>query len=368
MKLISVVGARPQFIKAAILSEALREMPDVHEHIIHTGQHYDPRMSQVFFDELGLAEPSWNLSVGSASHGVQTGRMLAGIEEILLGQGADALLIYGDTNSTLAGALAAVKLHIPVVHLEAGLRSFNRQMPEEINRVVADRVSSLLLCPTSAAVRNLAAEGIRDGVHLIGDVMYDCLERFDAAAPFTQTLQDTYGLRRREYVLMTCHRAENTDSQARLAEIVGAANQVAGTFPVLFIVHPRTRKAMAALDVTVHANLRMTEPVSYLEMLALEREAALVLTDSGGVQKEAFFFRVPCVTMRDETEWVETVESGANRLAGADANRIVEAAQAQLNRTEPLPEAGEYYGAGRASERAAKLIAEIGGGRGGPAS
>jgi UDP-GlcNAc3NAcA epimerase len=360
MELISVVGARPQFIKAAILSEALRELPDVDERIVHTGQHYDRRMSQVFFDELGLAEPCWNLGVGSASHGEQTGRMLAGIEEILLAQRADAVLVYGDTNSTLAGALAAAKLEIPVVHVEAGLRSFNRRMPEEINRVVADRLSSLLLCPTTAAVDNLTREGIRDGVHLVGDVMYDCLQRFDGIAPSTSTLRSDHGLTRGEYVLMTCHRAENTDSQSRLAQIVLAANQVAGTLPVLFLVHPRTRKAIAALDVTAEPSVRMAEPASYLEMLALEREAALVLTDSGGVQKEALFYRVPCVTMRDETEWVETVESGANRLAGADADRIVEAVEAQLARQDPVPDHAEYYGSGRASRRSAKLIAEYG--------
>ena len=327
---------------------------------MHTGQHYDRQMSQVFFDELGLAEPSWNLGVGSASHGEQTGRMLTRLEAILLRHRPDAVLVYGDTNSTLAGALAAAKLQIPVVHVEAGLRSFNPRMPEEINRVVTDRISNLLLCPTSAAVSNLAAEGIREGVHRVGDVMYDCLERFDAAAPFTQTLQDTYALRRREYVLMTCHRAENTDSRDRLERIVRAANRLAATLPVLFIVHPRTRKAIAALDVTAEPNLRMAEPVSYLEMLALQREAALILTDSGGMQKEALFYRVPCVTMRDETEWVETVESGANRLAGADADRIVDAARAQLARQEPVPDHADYYGRGKASQRSAELIAEHG--------
>jgi len=327
---------------------------------VHTGQHYDRQMSQVFFDELGLPEPSWNLGVGSGSHGEQTGLMLTQLEEILLSRHPDAVLVYGDTNSTLAGALAAAKLQIPVFHVEAGLRSFNRQMPEEINRVVADRISALLLCPTPTAVGNLAAEGIRDGVHLVGDVMYDCLERFDEAAPFTQALEDAYSLRRREYVLMTCHRAENTDNQARLAEIVRAANRLAATLPVLFIVHPRTRKAIAALDVAAEADLRMAEPVSYLQMLALEREAALILTDSGGMQKEALFYRVPCVTMRDDTEWVETVESGANCLAGAVADRIVEAAEAQLRRADPLPDAAAYYGGGKASRRCAKLIAEYG--------
>jgi UDP-GlcNAc3NAcA epimerase len=362
MELISVVGARPQFIKAAILSEALRERPEVRERVIHTGQHYDPGMSQVFFDQLGLPEPSWNLGVGSASHGEQTGQMLAKLEEILLTQHPDAVLVYGDTNSTLAGALAAAKLRIPVVHVEAGLRSFNRRMPEEINRVVADRLSSLLLCPTPTAVSNLAGEGIRDGVHLVGDVMYDCLRRFDEMAPFTRTLQDAYGLRRRAYVLMTCHRAENTDDRERLGQIMQAANRVAEILPVLFLVHPRTRKAIAAVEVTAHANLLMAEPVSYLQMLALEREAALILTDSGGVQKEAFFYGVPCVSMRDETEWVETVESGANRLAGADADRIVEAVEAQLGREDPLPDAAEYYGGGKACRRSAALIAEHGAG------
>jgi UDP-GlcNAc3NAcA epimerase len=360
MELISVVGARPQFIKAAILSEALRELPEVHERIVHTGQHYDPRMSQVFFDELGLPEPSWNLGVGSASHGEQTGEMLAGLEEILLGQHPDAVLVYGDTNSTLAGALAAAKLQIPVVHVEAGLRSFNRRMPEEINRMVADRVSNLLLCPTSAAVSNLASEGIRDGVHWVGDVMYDGLRRFDEMAPFTRALQDAYGIDRRGYVLMTCHRAENTDDHDRLGQILRAAGRVAETLPVLFLVHPRTRKALAAVDVTAPEHLRMAEPVSYLEMLALEREAALILTDSGGVQKEAFCYGVPCVSMRQETEWIETVQSGANLLAGADAECIVEAVEAQLSRGAPLPDAATYYGGGKASRRSAKLIAEYG--------
>ena len=338
------------------------------EQIVHTGQHYDQSMSQVFFDELRLGEPSWNLGVGSASHGEQVGRMLAGIEEILVRHRADAVLVFGDTNSTLAGALAAAKLQIPVVHVEAGLRSFSSRMPEEINRVVADRLSSLLLCPTPSAVSNLAAEGIRDGVHLVGDVMYDCLKRFDDNAPFTRALQETYAIRSREYVLMTCHRAENTDNRARFREIMRAADRIAESLPVLFLVHPRTRKAVATIDPTPCADLHMAEPVSYFKMLALEREAALILTDSGGVQKEAFFYGVPCVSMRDETEWVETVETGANVLAGADADRIVEAVQGQLNRTEPLAEAAEYYGDGRASERAAKLVAEIAGGRRGPAS
>jgi UDP-GlcNAc3NAcA epimerase len=317
-------------------------------------------MSQVFFDELGLAEPCRNLDVGSGSHGEQTGRMLAGIEEILLAQRADAVLVYGDTNSTLAGALAAAKLQIPVVHVEAGLRSFNRRMPEEINRVVADRLSSLLLCPTTAAVDNLTREGIRDGVHLVGDVMYDCLQRFDEIAPSTSTLRSDHGLTRGEYVLMTCHRAENTDDRDRLRRIMQAANRVARIMPVLFPVHPRTREAIAAIDVTAQAGLCLAQPVSYLEMLALEREAALILTDSGGVQKEAFFYGVPCVSLRDETEWVETVETGANRLAGADTERIVEAVEAQLARQHPLPDAAEHYGGGEASRRAAELIGQYG--------
>jgi UDP-N-acetylglucosamine 2-epimerase len=333
-KIVTVLGARPQFIKAAVVSRAIRAETGLDERIVHTGQHYDHRMSQVFFDELGLPEPSHDLQIGSGPHGEQTGRMLARLEAVLLEERPHAVLVYGDTNSTLAGALAAAKLRIPVVHVEAGLRSFDRHMPEEINRTVTDTLSSLLLCPTRRAVDQLAGEGITRGVHLIGDVMYDSAMQLAETARQRVDPLRAHGLHPGGYVLMTCHRAANTDDPTRLGQILLAAHRVAETLPVLFPVHPRTRKQLAVVDPPPHPNV-------------------------GGVQKEAFFFGVPCVTMRDETEWVETIETGANRLAGADTERIVEAARAQLNRTEPLPDAALYYGNGRAAEHAAELIARL---------
>lgn len=368
-KIVTVLGARPQFIKAAVVSRAIRAETGLDERIVHTGQHYDRRMSQVFFDELGLSEPSHDLRIGSGPHGEQTGRMLARLEAVLLEERPHAVLVYGDTNSTLAGALAAAKLRIPVAHVEAGLRSFDRHMPEEINRKVTDTLSSLLLCPTRRAVDQLAEEGITRGVHLVGDVMYDSAMQLAEAARERVDPLRAHGLHPGGYVLMTCHRAANTDDPTRLGQILLAAHRVAETLPVLFPVYPRTRKQLAVVDPPPHPNVHMVPPVSYLEMLLLERKAALILTDSGGVQKEAFFFGVPCVTMRDETEWVETIETGANRLAGADTERIVEAARAQLNRaqlnraqlnrTEPLPDAAPYYGNGRAAKHVAELVARL---------
>ncbi|MFQ5734491.1 MAG: non-hydrolyzing UDP-N-acetylglucosamine 2-epimerase [Planctomycetaceae bacterium] len=356
MKLLTVVGARPQFIKAAVVSRAFLERDDVDECLLHTGQHYDEKMSQVFFDELRIPRPQYNLAVGSGSHGKQTGRMLEGIENAIVAEQPDAVLVYGDTNSTLAGALAAAKLHVKVAHVEAGLRSFNRRMPEEVNRVLTDHVSDRLFCPTDEAVRNLAAEGITRNVHQVGDVMFDCTRQFGAIAESAVDPLAEHGLSRKEYVLMTCHRAENTDEEQRLQQILAAAADVSQTLPVLFPVHPRTRNKLAGLRSELPADLRLVEPASYLEMLVLERNAALVLTDSGGVQKEAFFCGVPCVTLRDETEWSETVECGANILAGADRGRILAAVERQRKRTDPLPDPGALYGEGRASQRIAESL------------
>jgi UDP-N-acetylglucosamine 2-epimerase len=322
VKVVSVVGARPQFIKAAPVSRVLRAR-GVTEVLVHTGQHYDRNLSALFFDELGVPDPDFNLGVGSGPHGWQTGQMLIRIEEILLQEHPDWALVYGDTNSTLAGALAAVKLHIPVAHVEAGLRSFNREMPEEHNRVLTDHVSDLLLCPTQTAVDHLFAEGVTQGVYLTGDVMYDAVlfngDLAESRSDVLSRLQLTSG----GYLLATVHRPQNTDDPAALSAILTAFGELEET--VVFPAHPRTRTALARFEVPMPSNVRLIDAVGYLDMLVLEKHARLILTDSGGVQKEAYFFAVPCVTLRDETEWVETVEAGWNLLVGADAARIVAA-------------------------------------------
>lgn len=332
MKILSLVGARPQFIKAAAVSRRLQEMNEesgrdrVDEVLVHTGQHYDENMSRVFFEELEIREADYNLGVGSAPHGAQTGRMLERIEAVLQKERPDFVVVYGDTNSTLAGALAAVKLHIPVGHVEAGLRSFNRRMPEEINRVVADHVSDILFCPTEKAVENLAREGISKGVHRVGDVMYDCALYYGKRAESRRDLLARLKLSPQRYALATVHRAENTDDSQRLRSIFRGLSRVAERgLPVVIPLHPRTRARISGLGMELKEAVRLLTPVSYIDMIALERNAKVIVTDSGGVQKEAYFYRVPCVTLRDETEWTETVESGWNVLAGAEADRIADA-------------------------------------------
>lgn len=352
MKITTVVGARPQFIKAAAVSRVLRATPGVHEVLIHTGQHYDENMSEVFFRELEIPEPDYNLGIGSGSHGAQTGRMLEAIEEVLLEEKPDWVLVYGDTNSTLAGALAAVKLHISVAHVEAGLRSFNRRMPEEINRVLTDHASDLLFAPTQAAVENLCREGIpEERIHLVGDMMYDAALYYGEKARRESRVLERLRLKPESYILVTIHRAENTDDPSRLRAIVEGLCEVGKSVPVVFPVHPRTRKALERhrlFDEAV-AYLRLIDPVGYLDMVMLEQNARLIATDSGGVQKEAFFYRVPCVTLRGETEWVELVELGWNRLvyphsADAVANGITEGLAS------PGGMEGEPYGNGRSGE------------------
>ncbi len=351
MKVVSIVGARPQFIKAAPVCRALRTRHE--EVLVHTGQHYDRAMSGVFFEELGIPEPDFNLGVGSGSHAHQTAEMLAAIEAVLVEQAPDWVLVYGDTNTTLAGGLAAAKLDIPVAHVEAGLRSFDRRMPEEVNRVVVDHVSSLLLCPTPAAVANLRDEGITCGVALVGDVMLDTARYQAEIAPAGDALA-AFGVEPGGYFLATVHRAGNSDDPERLAAIVRALGRVAR--PVIWPVHPRTAKNLAVfgLDVVARAagNVRMVDPVPYGETIALLKGAAALLTDSGGMQKEAYFFRVPCVTLRDATEWVETVELGWNVLAGADEERIV-AAASDLPRPVSHP---DVYGDGHAAEAIVSAI------------
>lgn len=356
MKLVTVVGARPQFIKASVVSMALRGV--CREVLVHTGQHYDRNMSGVFFEELKIPKPKYNLGVGSGTHGKQTGEMLIRIEEVLLGEKPDAVLVYGDTNSTLAGALAAAKLHIPVAHVEAGLRSFNRRMPEELNRVLTDHVSDLLFCPTRTAVRNLAEEGITEGVRVTGDVMLDSVLHFVGLArenPEKTKIFSELGIEPKRYRLATLHRAETTDGG------VGAVARIFGAFErlpekVVIPIHPRTRPlAEQALKEHDFGNILLTEPVGYLEMLLLTSNANQVLTDSGGLQKEAWFLGVPCVTLRRETEWVETLEGNWNVLAGLDAEKIYRLA----TRTAPDPAAREKkpFGDGHASEKIAKALA-----------
>jgi UDP-GlcNAc3NAcA epimerase len=331
MKIVTVVGARPQFIKAAPMSRALRAAH--REILIHTGQHYDDDMSAVFFRELGIPDPDVHLGAGGGGHAEQTAKMLTGIERVLLDEKPDWLLIYGDTNSTLAGALAASKVHIPIAHVEAGLRSFNRRMPEEINRVVADHLATLLLCPGDGAARNLANEGITRGVHVVGDVMADALLDAAARADASDVLV-RHGLEPRRYLLATVHRADNTDDPVRLSAILGAFADIGRT--ILFPLHPRTRGAIARAGLALPDNIRACSPLGYLDMVRALRDADLVLTDSGGLQKEACWLGVPCITLREETEWVETVESGWNRLAGADRSLIVAALRAPRPSARPI--------------------------------
>lgn len=355
MKILSVVGARPQFIKAAPVSRAVR--PLHREVLVHTGQHYDYEMSKVFFEGLRIPQPDHNLEVGSGPHGEQTGRMLAGLERIALDEKPDIVLIYGDTNSTLAGALAAAKLNIPVAHVEAGLRSFNRAMPEEINRIVADHLSSWLLCPTHASVENLRREGIQKGVHLVGDVMFDVAREAAEAARANTAALERFGVQPGQYLLATIHRAGNTDDAANLAGIVDAF--AAAGRPVVLPLHPRTKKCLARAGLlerlSAARNVRLSDPLGYLDFLTLLVYAEKVLTDSGGVQKEACFHRVPCITLRDETEWVETVAAGWNVLVGADARRIRE----EIARPVSPPSsavAGSDLWDGRAAQRIAALL------------
>ncbi|MEM4202657.1 MAG: UDP-N-acetylglucosamine 2-epimerase (non-hydrolyzing), partial [Candidatus Methanomethylicaceae archaeon] len=323
----------------------------IREVLVHTGQHYDYEMSGVFFDDLGLKPPDYHLGVGSGTHGYQTGEMLKRVEEVLLAEKPDVVMVYGDTNSTLAGALAAAKLRIPVAHVEAGLRSFNKRMAEEMNRVLTDHISDLLFCPTQTAVENLRREGITQGVYLVGDVMYDAALQYLALAEQKSRILERLGLRPKEYALATVHRAENTDDPQRLRAIFAGLEAIAQTgLPVILPLHPRTRKQAEALGLSPNG-VRVLEPVSYLDMLLLEKNARVILTDSGGVQKEAFFFRVPCVTLREETEWVETVEAGWNVVAGANRKRILDAIN---NRTRPDTKAA-LFGNGEA----ASLIVEV---------
>lgn len=351
-KVATILGARPQFIKAAMVSRALHANGAA-ESLVHTGQHFDANMSDVFFSELGLPRPSHHLGIGGGSHGQNTGRMIEAIERVLVEQRPDWVLVYGDTDSTLAGTLAAVKLHIPVAHVEAGLRSFNRGMPEEINRVLTDHAASLLFAPSETAVRHLGSEGIAgDSVRLVGDVMFDAALFYGAKAESASSILGTLGLRPAAYVLATIHRAENTDDPLRLGCILEGFALFGGD--IVLPLHPRTRGRLSALGMAPPGNVRLVDPVGYLDMVMLEKNACLIATDSGGVQKEAFFHRVPCVTLRNETEWTELLEAGWNRLAApTDAASVARAmVAAHGSRGEPVT----LYGDGKAAEKIARHI------------
>lgn len=358
-KILTVLGARPQFVKASVVSKAIRASGALREVVVHTGQHFDANMSDVFFAELDMAPPGHHLGIHGGSHGAMTGLMLESVERILLVEKPDVVLVYGDTNSTLAGALAAVKLHIPVAHVEAGLRSFNLAMPEEVNRILTDRISRWLFTPTETARAHLLREGV-DAAQIVavGDVMYDVAlhhgARLDAHAGRLAELGLTVG----GYVLATVHRAENTDDPARLAAVVHGLAAAAARQPVVWPLHPRTRGVLARDPVLGAAvsQLQLIDPVGYLDMLQLERHAALIATDSGGVQKEAFFFRVPCVTLRDETEWVETVQLGWNRLAPPTSAAAVAQAVAGALGTRGVQ--ASPYGQGDAAQRIAQRLAQ----------
>ncbi len=358
MKVVTVVGARPQFIKAAAVSRAISAHHGgrIEEVLVHTGQHYDKNMSQVFFEELGIPAPRYNLEISGGLHGAMTGRMLGAVEDVLLRERPDWLLIYGDTNSTLAGALAAAKLHIPVAHVEAGLRSFNMRMPEEVNRILSDRVSSLLFCPTETSVRNLQAEGLTQGVHNVGDVMYDVALFYRDRARDQSSVLSRLGLVEGGFALATCHRAENTDDPKRLNAILSALSDIAIDTPVVLPLHPRTRKLVVDYGLSsLLAGLTVTDPLPFLDMVSLEQAAQVILTDSGGVQKEAFFYRVPCITLRDETEWVETIQLGWNRLAGSSRENILAAYRGVRV---PSGESSAPYGDGYAAKRIVRLLAQ----------
>lgn len=357
MKIITVVGARPQFIKAAVVSREIAKSPQLSEKIVHTGQHFDANMSDIFFSELEIPSPAFNLDIGGGTHGEMTGKMLIGIESILLTEKPNLVLIYGDTNSTLAGALAAAKLHIPVAHVEAGLRSFNKKMPEEVNRIVADSLSEKLFAPTEAALANLLHEGYpREKVSVVGDVMYDAALFYGAKSEKHSTMLHQLGLESGKYALATVHRAENTDIPQRLEAIFNGLLIAAKSTKVVCPLHPRTKKHLIAMNLfnLLSEKLIFTEPLGYLDMVSLEKNAAIIVTDSGGVQKEAFFYQVPCVTLRDQTEWVELVTSGWNKLISPTSAQIV--AEGILGFIGGRGANIQPYGAGDAGQ---KIVAEL---------
>lgn len=349
IKLLSIIGARPQFVKASVVSRAVRAH-GIKEILVHTGQHYDDNMSRVFFEEMGIPRPDYNLEVGSGTQGVQTAATLERIERVMLDEKPDWVLVYGDTNATIAGALAAAKLHIPIAHVEAGLRSYNRTMPEEINRVVTDVLSTLLFCPTSAAVKNLEQEGMTRGVHVIGDVMVDTLQFYTPLGERQSHILERLVLQPKNYALMTIHRPANADSPERLQALMEALK--ACEYPVIFPVHPRTHRLVNQVFTLKNHPVQLVDPVGYLDMMVLEKNARIIVTDSGGIQKEAYLHKVPCLTVRPETEWVETVADGWNTLVN---DRIGELPA--LIDEPPIPRQwSAHYGDGRAAEKITEIL------------
>ncbi len=354
MKILTVIGARPQFVKAAALSREFAKHNNIEEVMVHTGQHFDANMSEIFFQEMEIPKPKYNLDINSVGHGAMTGRMLEGIEEILITEKPDLLLVYGDTNSTIAGALAAKKLHIKVAHVEAGLRSFNMEMPEEVNRILTDRISDYLLCPTQTAIDNLMIEGyenIDTTIVKTGDVMQDAAYFYAQKSEEKSTVVKDINLDK--YILTTLHRAENTDDKERLLQIVEALNEIHSTIcPIVLPLHPRTKKKLEQFDLKL--NVKTIDPVGYFDMIELIKNSSLVMTDSGGLQKEAFFFEKNCVTMRDQTEWVELIDAEVNVLVGADKSKIITETNKMLNKSSNFTI--DLYGNGKACENIVKVI------------
>ena len=351
MKIATIIGARPQFIKASMVSKEISKQNNIKEIIIHTGQHFDKNMSHVFFEEMGIPEPNYNLNIHSLPHGAMTGRQIEEIEKLLMKENPDWIMAYGDTNSTLAGVLAAVKLHIPIIHIEAGLRSFNRKMPEEINRIICDQISNLLLCPSETAVINLNNEGITVGVHNVGDVMYDASLHFSQVSENESHILNHLDLEPQKYILATIHREENTNFRNRLKNIFSAFSEA--PLPIVIPMHPRTKKKLIEFDIPLNGQVKPIEPVGYLDMIMLEKNAKKIATDSGGIQKEAYFFGVPCITLRDETEWIELVNCGANLLVGSSRKKISEALNTKIKF-----EVNEIYGDGYSAKKIIKIIKE----------
>lgn len=353
MNILTIIGARPQFIKAAAVSREIAKHNYIKEIIVHTGQHFDTNMSEIFFEQMQIPKPNYNLEINSLSHGAMTGRMIEKIEEVLLIEKPDWVMVYGDTNSTISGSLAAKKLHIKVAHIEAGLRSFNRKMPEEINRILTDKISDLLLCPTDMAVKNLRNEGI--GKHSLAKIV-KCGDVMQDAAIFYSPMARKPQMKLPEkFILTTIHRAENTDDPLRLASIFRALGEISNEFPIVLPLHPRTKKIIANSQLNTHnSKLIMIDPVGYLEMIYLLKNCEIVMTDSGGLQKEAFFFHKSCVTLRDETEWVELVENGFNTIVGSEYQKIISGFNSMKDKT--LDYNIDLYGSGIASE---KIIKEI---------
>jgi UDP-GlcNAc3NAcA epimerase len=354
MKIATFLGARPQFIKAAVLSRLIQQSNDVEECLVHTGQHYDYGMSDIFFEELNIPHPDHQLSIGSGSHGVQTGQMLIEAERIIEEEKPDIVLVYGDTNSTLAGALAASKMNVPIAHVESGLRSFDKTMPEEVNRIMTDHVSRFLFCPTQTAVDNLKNEGITDHVYQVGDIMFDALKYYTSADKIPETIE-SLNILPKEYALCTLHRAGNTDDISRFRQLWTALKEVSERIPIILPLHPRTRNVISKVGLSFSDNMHIIEPVGYREMLQLERFARIILTDSGGVQREAYMHSVPCLTLRDQTEWIETVESGWNQVVGVDPEKIGNGLDHFLTNGAPV-EWKPLYGDGDAGEQILEIL------------